>query len=188
VSRQQLDAATAAAEAAEARRAAAAEALGLLRAGTRPDQIRAAGAEVATARAALGAVEAQLGDLVLVAPGEGVVLGRYAEPGEVIAAGTPVLTLGHTGRPFVRVYLPARQLAAVRLGQRAAVALDGTPGRRFDGAVVAINPRAEFTPRVALSEEERADLLFGVKVAIDDTTGAVKPGMPATVSLLARSP
>jgi HlyD family secretion protein len=47
---------------------------------------------------------------------------------------------------------------------------------------VAINDKAEFTPRVALTEEERADLLFGVKVELADTTGVLKPGLPATVT------
>jgi HlyD family secretion protein len=50
--------------------------------------------------------------------------------------------------------------------------------------VVAVNDRAEYTPRIALTEKERADLLFGVKVMFDDTTGTLKPGLPATVEIL----
>jgi HlyD family secretion protein len=71
----------------------------------------------------------------------------------------------------------------VRLHARAEGVLDGLPDRPFTGEVVAINSKAEFTPRVALTEEERADLLFGVKVAFRDTTGALKPGLPITVRI-----
>ncbi|HEU4699182.1 MAG TPA: HlyD family efflux transporter periplasmic adaptor subunit [Gemmatimonadales bacterium] len=181
VSRQQLDAAAAAADAAAGRRAAAGETLRLLRAGPRPEQVRAAEAEVASARAALAGVEATRGDLVLTAPVAGTVLGRYAEPGEVLAAGVPVLALGETARPWVRVYLPARALDRVRPGQPVRVTLDGSAGPALAGRVEAVSPRAEFTPRVALTETERADLLFGVKVAIADTTGRAKAGLPATV-------
>jgi HlyD family secretion protein len=183
VSRQQLDQAAAAAQSAAARRDAAAESLRLLQQGTRPEQIRAAEAEVSNARAAVASVRATAGDLVLVAPVAGAVLGRWAEPGEVVGAGAPVLTLGETGRPYVRVYLPARALGSFRVGSPAVATLDGVPGSRFDGHVVAVNPQAEYTTRLALTREERADLLFGVKVALDDTTGTAKPGVPATVRI-----
>ena len=53
--------------------------------------------------------------------------------------------------------------------------------RTWKGTVTVINPRAEFTPRAALTEEERADLMFGLRVEVDDTTGAIKPGLPASV-------
>jgi HlyD family secretion protein len=73
----------------------------------------------------------------------------------------------------------------VRNGQAATARLDGFPDRPIPGRVVAIHPRAEFTPRVALTERERADLVFGVKVALEDTTGLVRPGLPATVRFAA---
>jgi HlyD family secretion protein len=62
--------------------------------------------------------------------------------------------------------------------------LDGFPDHPIPGRVAAIKPKAEFTPRVALTEEERADLLFGVKVELSDTTGLLRPGLPATVELV----
>ena len=61
--------------------------------------------------------------------------------------------------------------------------LDGLPGREFTGRVVAINTKAEFTPRVALTENERADMTFGVKIEFDDNTGTLKPGLPVTVTI-----
>jgi membrane fusion protein YbhG len=184
VSRQALDDATAAAQSATARRDAAREALQLLQEGTRPEQVQAARAEVASARAALAATQAVAQDLVLTAPVDGVVISRNAEPGELLAAGQSAMTLGQSAAPFVRVYIPTRQLPRVRQGQRAVARLDGFPDHPIPGEVVAINPQAEFTPRVALTEEERADLLFGVKVALSDTTGLLRPGLPATVTLM----
>jgi HlyD family secretion protein len=183
VSRQSLDAARADAETAVGRRDAAREALRLLQEGTRAERVQAARAQVASARATLAASQAVARDLVLTAPVDGIVLSRNAEPGEMLGAGQSVLTLGETAAPFVRVYVPTRQLPAVRQGQRAVARLDGYPDRPIPGQVVAISPEAEFTPRIALTEEERADLVFGVKVALSDTTGLLRPGLPATVEL-----
>lgn len=183
VSRQSLDDARAAADAAVGRRDAAREALRLLREGTRLERVQAARAEVASAKAALAATEAVAQDLVLTAPVDGVVISRNAEPSELLAAGQSAVTMGESAAPFVRVYIPTRVLPRVRTGQRAVARLDGYPGRPIPGRVVAINPQAEFTPRIALTEEERADLLFGVKIALEDTTGLLRPGLPATVEL-----
>jgi membrane fusion protein YbhG len=181
VSRQAFDAAKAEAAATAGRRDAARDQLQLLREGTRPERIQALRAEVATARAALEAARAVAHDLVLTAPVAGIVLSRNAEPGERLASGQSALTVGEVGAPYVRVYLPTRALPHVREGSRAVARLDGYPEHPIAGRVVAISPRAEFTPRIALTEEERADLLFGVKVALDDTTGLLRPGLPATV-------
>jgi HlyD family secretion protein len=183
VSTQQLDAAKTSAALTAARRDAVRDALRLLREGTRPDRVASARAEVQNARAALTAAQQTASDLVLLAPVGGTVLLRNAEPGEVLGAGAPALTIGELARPFVRIFVNQRALARVRLHARAEGVLDGLPDRRFTGEVIAIAGKAEFTPRVALTEEERADLLFGVKVAFRDTTGALKPGLPITVRI-----
>jgi len=181
VSRQTLDAAQAAAAAARGRRGAASESLRLLRQGTRPERLEAARAEVASARAALAALRAVAEDLVLTAQVDGTIVSRNADPGEVVPAGRSVLTLAQAGEPYVWVYVGTRELPRIRRGQRAAARLDGYPDRPIPGAVVAVSPEAEFTPRVALTERERADLMFGVKVALTDTTGLLHPGLPVTV-------
>jgi HlyD family secretion protein len=183
VSRQQYDAARAAATKAAAARDAAREALRLLRQRTQPERIAAARADVQNARAALEAAQRTANDLVLTTPVSGTVMLRNAEPGEVIGAGVPVMTIGELASPYVRIYVNQRALPAVRLGARAEGVLDGMPNQPFVGEVIAINSKAEFTPRVALTEEERADLLFGVKVAFRDTSGALKPGLPITVRI-----
>jgi HlyD family secretion protein len=145
--------------------------------------VEAARGQVAAARAALQSASATSGDLTLVAPEYGVVLGRWTDPGEVVAAGTPVVTIGQPRRPWVRVYVAERALPRLRVGQTVTARLDGVEDRGFPGRIVAIADRAEFTPRVALTEKERADLVFGVKVEFRDTTGMLKAGLPATVVL-----
>lgn len=183
VSTQEADAIRSAATVAEARRDRARDALRLIQEGSRPQRIAAARAEVENARAALEAAEQAASDLVLVAPVNGVVMLRTAEPGEVIAAGMTAMTIGELAAPYVRIFVNQKMIPAVKLGARAEGVLDGMPDAPFTGTVVAINPRAEFTPRVALTDEERADLLFGVKVAFRDSAGALKPGLPITVRI-----
>jgi len=180
---QQRDAAEAAARQAAARRDAARQSLLLLRQGSRPERITGARAEVAGAEANLSAVRESVRDLTLTAPVGGVVLSRNAEPGEIVTAGQSAVTLGDLRRPWVRVYVNALALAFIPVGSVARGVLDGMPARGFNGRVVAINPKAEFTPRVALTEDERADLMFGVKIEFEDSTGALKPGLPVTVTI-----
>jgi HlyD family secretion protein len=188
ISEQQAEAAATAARTAAARRDALRNTLRLLREGTRPERVQAGRAEVAAARGALAAAEATASDLVLVAPVNGTVMGRHVEPAEVIAAGTPALTVGDVRHPWVRVYVAGPRLPLVRVGAPADAVLDAHEDTPFAGRVAAIADRAEFTPRVALTEEERADLMFAVKVELDDTTGTLKAGLPVTVRIRATEP
>jgi HlyD family secretion protein len=183
VSQQALDAAKTLAFAAAGRRDAAREALQLVTAGARPERIAGAHAEVDAAKASLSAARSAATDLVLLAPIAGTVLARHVMQGEVVPAGTPTMTIGDLTHPWVRVFVAARALPGLRLGQSASAHVDGLPGQTFPGRIVSIDASAQFTPRVALSEEERADLLFGVKVALDDTTRTLKPGLPAQVRI-----
>jgi HlyD family secretion protein len=186
VSTQEVDAARTAATVAASRRDRAREALRLLRDGARPQQVVSARAQLDNARAALSAAQQTASDLVLVAPVAGVVMLRNAEPGEVLGAGVSAMTIGELAAPYARIYVNQRALPGVKLGSIADGVLDGRPETAFKGIVVAINNKAEFTPRVALTEEERADLLFGVKVAFRDSLGALKPGLPITVRIPVR--
>jgi HlyD family secretion protein len=182
ISQQQLEAAVTTSREANLRTEAARQTLLLLRQGSTREQIAGARAEVAGAEANLAALQASLDALTLVAPSAGVVLSRNVEPGETIAAGQSAITLGETHRPWVRVYVTALDLPAVKVGSAARAEVDGIPGRVFNGRVVAINTKAEFTPRVALTEDERADMTFGVKIEFD-SSGVLKPGLPVTVTI-----
>ncbi len=141
-------------------------------------QIQAARDAAAAARAQYQGARERARELVLTAPISGVVLLRNAEPGELVGAGVPVFTLGNPDSLWMRVYVPATQIGRVVLGAPAEVRVTGLRDRRFPGRVVEIATRAEFTPRAALTEEERANLVFRVKIALDPTSGVLKPGLP----------
>ena len=181
ISDQQFEHARTAAATAAARRDAARESVRLLREGTRPDLIRAARAEVEAARAALAGAEQTASDLTLTSRVNGVVTGRNAEPGEILSPGEAAVTIGSAGAPFARVYIDQRLLPLLGIGDSVTATLDAYPDRPFAGRIVALNDRAEFTPRVALTEDERADLLFGVKVELRDSAGMLKAGLPVAV-------
>ncbi|MEO8194791.1 MAG: efflux RND transporter periplasmic adaptor subunit [Gemmatimonadales bacterium] len=183
ISNQQLEAAATAAREAAARREASRQTLILLRQGSTPERIAGARAEVVGAQANLSAGRASVDALTLVAPVNGVVLSRNTEPGEILGPGQSAVTLGEAKRPWVRVYVSALDVPLVKVGSVARARVDGLPGRAFTGRVVAVNTKAEFTPRVALTEDERADMTFGVKIEFDDSSGALKPGLPVTVEI-----
>ncbi|HET8632726.1 MAG TPA: HlyD family efflux transporter periplasmic adaptor subunit [Gemmatimonadales bacterium] len=180
ISRRDYDAAAAAAQVAAERRDAARNALRLLQAGTRPAQIRAAEAELAQARADLAGTGSRLADLVLVSPVAGVVLTRAAEPGEVLSAGIPAAIVGDTSRRYVRAYVPQRLLDRLKPGAHVLVTPDGWKGSGVGARVTSIQPEAEFTPRVSLTPEERADQLFGARLALDSP---LPVGLWVTVSI-----
>lgn len=187
---QELDRLQAAAEASARRRDAARATLELAREGTRADLIRAARAEVQTAEAQVAAARADVGELAVLAAVSGVVLGRHADPGEVVAAGTPLVTVGVVARPWVRVYLPAHLVAELPPRAEAEIRLLEPGGGRDEerpalrGHLSAIRAKAEFTPRAALTEEERADLLFPARVELTDPPATARPGLPVNVRLL----
>ena len=181
ISRQQFDAARAAARVAANRRDAARAALDLLRAGARSDQVSAARARVASAVASLETARRQAAELVLVAPADGVVLDHFYERGELAPAFKPIVVVGDPKHPWARVFVGSRQLPAVQQGTAVTGELDGVKGRAFPGRVTVIDQTAQYSPRVALTEKERADMLFGVRVDFADTTGALKAGLPVTV-------
>ncbi|HKA59049.1 MAG TPA: efflux RND transporter periplasmic adaptor subunit [Gemmatimonadales bacterium] len=152
-------------------------------AAARLQSVRAAVRESQAARAAVQVTESIRDQLVLIAPSDGIVLTRFAERGEMIAAGVPVVSIGVVHAPWVRAYVGERFVARLKTGLTVSIHADGYSNASFAGHITEIAPRAEFTPRAALTERERADLVFGIKVAIDDTTGRLKAGMPVRVEI-----
>jgi len=150
-------------------------------AAARLHSVQAAATESDAAIAALAVTQSVTDELTLVAPADGIILVRYAEPGEVVVVGAPVVNLGLVHQPWIRAYVGERYIARVSLGQTVAVHVDGYPDTTFTGRISEIAPRAEFTPRAALTESERADLVFAIKIAIDDASGRLKSGMPVDV-------
>src|SRR4029077_9926000 len=116
---------------------------------------RAASSDWAAANAAVAAALATRDEVTIVAPAHGVILSRYANPGEALTTGTPIVSLGLVHRPWIRAYVGEHFIGRVKVGQAATVRVDAYPGRTFAGKVVEIGSQAEFTPRVALTERER---------------------------------
>ena len=152
-------------------------------AAARLQAVRAAVRESQAARAGVTAIEATRDQLTLIAPEDGIVLTRFAERGEAVTAGMPVLSIGLVSRPWIRAYVGERFLARVAVGQPVAVRTNAYGDSTFTGRVVEISPRAEFTPRAALTERERADLVFAIKVQVDDPRGRLKAGLPVDLEI-----
>lgn len=142
-----------------------------------------AASQAEAARARVAEIEAQLADTRILAPAEGTVMAKLAEPGETVVAGRPLATLVNLQDLFVRVYVPERDVGRIRLGNAARVFVDAFPGRPFTGAVSEVAQQAEFTPKDVHMKDEREKLVFGVKVRLDNPDGLLKPGMPADVKI-----
>ena len=183
VAQRDVDEARATASQARESREAAEQTLRLLRAGATREAIAAARSRLAEARAFLAQGHATTSELTLLAPADGVVLPHYRRVGEVVDDGDAVMTTADVARPWVRVFVNQRAVPALRVGASAEAVLDGDPTHPVVGRIVAINHKAEYTPRVALTTEERADLMFGIKVALVNSTGAAQAGLPATIRL-----
>ncbi|MDD8025761.1 MAG: efflux RND transporter periplasmic adaptor subunit [Acidobacteriota bacterium] len=168
---------------AKAQAAAAAEALKKVRTLARPEEIRAAQARLDQARAAADLLRKTIADCVLVSPVAGIVTQVPVEAGELVAAGAAVAVVSDLDRVHVMIYVTEAELARVKLGGRADVAIDGLPGRAFAGTIVYISPEAEFTPKNIQTREDRVKLVFGVKIEIDNPEGLLKPGLPADATL-----
>ncbi len=120
----------------------------------------------------------QLSKCHITAPISGVVLDKYAEEGEYAVPGTPLFKMADVGNMFLRAYVTTSQLADVRVGQQVKVLADygGGDRREYEGTVTWIADRAEFTPKTILTDDERADLVYAVKIAVRND-GYIKIGM-----------
>jgi HlyD family secretion protein len=147
-------------------------------------QIFGAQAEVARLRAQLTEVQANRTDLTVVAPFDGTVVTRTAEPGEVIQAGTAILTLLDMNRVYLRGFVPEGQIGKVKVGQAARLFLDSSPKQPVQAVVQRIDPQATFTPENTYFRDDRVKQVVGVKLLIKGAVGFAKPGMPADGEIL----
>ena len=146
--------------------------------------IAAAEADAERARAMLDEARANRQDLQVVAPFAGTVASRTAEPGEVVTAGTPIVTLVNLGEVYLRAFVPEGQIGRVRLGQPARVYLDSDPRKPVDAQVMRVDPQASFTPENTYFREDRVKQVVGVKLRLRGAVGFAKPGMPADGEIL----
>jgi HlyD family secretion protein len=120
----------------------------------------------------------QLRKCHIVTPTKGTVLEKYVERGEFVAVGKPLLKIADTQEMFLRAYVTSAQLQNIKIGQKVKVFADYGDGQKkeYDGTISWISSRSEFTPKTILTDDERADLVYAVKVAIKND-GFVKIGM-----------
>jgi HlyD family secretion protein len=146
--------------------------------------IASAAADEQHARAALLEAKANRNDLIVTAPFDGTVVTRTAEPGEVLTAGTPIVTLLDLHKVYLRGYVPEGQIGRVKVGQAARVYLDSNPNRPLDAYVQRIDPQATFTPENTYFRDDRVKQVVGVKLGLKSGFGYAKPGMPADGEIL----
>jgi HlyD family secretion protein len=136
-------------------------------------------AEEQQARAALAEAQTQLQETVIRAPFNGVVMSHSVEAGDLIEAAAPVMTIMQSNTLYLLVYVTEPDLSRIAIGRHVDVSVDGIPNRTFNGVVAHIDDQAQYTPSNVQTKDQRAELVFGVKVDLYDTSGALKPGLPA---------
>jgi membrane fusion protein YbhG len=146
--------------------------------------IAAVTADAERARAQLDEARANRSDLQVIAPFSGTVVTRTAEPGEVITAGTPIVTLLNLAEVYLRAYVPEGEIGRVRVGQQARVYLDSAPKKPIEAVVIRIDPKASFTPENTYFRDDRVKQVIGVKLQLRGEVGYGKPGMPADGEIL----
>lgn len=160
------------------------------------DQIQAAQAQQSAARhdvASSAAQIAQIADRIrrsrITNPRAGTVLTKYVEPGEFVQQGQPLYKLAIVDSMELRAYVTEPQLAQIKIGQPAEVTIDVGVKQRTTrtGKVTWISSEAEFTPTPVQTREERADLVYAIKIVVPNHDGLFKIGMPADVRFAART-
>jgi HlyD family secretion protein len=154
----------------------------LIVAGPRQEDIQQGRARVEQAKAAVQLAETQLGYATVVSPLTGVVLSKNIEPGEYVAPGTPVVTIGDLENVWLRAYIEEADIRQVKVGQRARVTTDPFRGKKqqeYEGRVSFIAEKAEFTPKNVETQEQRVKLVYRIKIDIKNRGMELKPGMPA---------
>jgi len=183
VSKQDLDAARATLDMAQARLAATRKALDLMVAGPRKEDVAQGEAQLRADEAQLALLRRQFADANLLAPLDAVVRSRIVEPGEIASPQKPAFTLAILDPKWVRTYITEKDLGRVREGTRASIGVDAFPQRHFPGWVGFISPVAEFTPKEVQTEELRTSLVYEIRVFVQDPDNDLRLGMPATVRL-----
>jgi len=130
------------------------------------------------AKTRLAEMEKYLADCIVNAPMNGVITLKGAEEGEVLPAGGFILELSRIDEVWLSIYIPEPKLSTVKLGCRAEVRIDGSK-EKFTGIITFISPEAEFSPKNVQTSDERAKLVYRVKVTLKNPNGIFKPGMPA---------
>jgi HlyD family secretion protein len=161
----------------EGRLAAQKQTVARLRSGSRPEEVEAARARVASLDARIAQVEQQIKDATVTSLVDGILTSRIAEPGEQLLPGSPLCVITKLADAWLTVYVTDLDLSHIKLGQEVTVTTDG--GQTRKGRLTYIASKAEFTPKNVQTRDERVKLVYRVKVGLDNADGFFKPGMPA---------
>jgi HlyD family secretion protein len=145
----------------------------------REQELTTRAAEIARSRASIALIDSQLADTIAMSPVDGVVLVKSADPGEVLSAGTTVVTIGDIEHPWLRGYIDETDLGKVKLGSKVKVTTDSYKGKTYDGRVSFIASEAEFTPKQIQTQQERVKLVYRIKIDLDNSRRELKSNMPA---------
>ena len=181
ISAQERDDAVASRDALLAQLQSARKGLQLQASGFRAEEVLGAEASLRAAEASVSAAMTDLADTEIIAPSDGTVLSRVREPGAMAAAGATVLVVSLNKPVWVRAYVPEPSLGKVRLGMPVSVRTDSRPDKPYNGTVGFISPVAEFTPKNVETEALRTDLVYRLRIVVDDPDEGIRQGMPVTV-------
>ncbi len=189
VSRQERDNTASQANVRRKETSSAKETYDLLKSGFRKEEIAQGEANLNQAESALEAakftleeIDTQLKEMTVRTPKDAIVEVCDLFPGDLLGANQPAVTLILPNRLWVRVYVPENYLGFVKENEKVELKVDSFPEETFYGFVEQINRKAEFTPRNIQSAEERVNLVFGVKVRLDNSSGRLRAGMSADVT------
>jgi len=149
-------------------------------------QVASAAAETQQAQAQLAEAQDNRNDLTIRAPFSGTVITRAAEPGEMMTAGTAIITLLDLTKVYLRGFVPEGQIGLVKVGQAAHIYLDSAPHTALDAYVSRIDPQATFTPENTYFQSDRVKQVVGLKLELKAGFGYAKPGMPADGDILVK--
>ena len=170
-------------QAAQERYRQAQAAADMMKHGYRKEDIAAGQAKFDEAKARVNQLDVQLKEAELFAPADGLVQTVSVRTGDLVGPGKIVVTMLESSQLWVKVYVPETDLASVRVGQSAQVEVDSFRGHSFTGHIQEIASQAEFLPRNVQTRDDRQHQVFGVKVRVDNSDGALKSGMSATVRM-----
>jgi HlyD family secretion protein len=168
---------------AQARLNSARQALRLMRAGFRKEDVDSARAQLAEREAAVQTLLRQLADADLKAPSAGVVVSRVREAGAIVNAGETTFVLSLTTPVWVRTYVSETELGRIRPGAEVELRTDTMELKPFKGRIGFVSPTAEFTPKSVETRELRTALVYRLRVVAEDPEGALRQGMPITINV-----
>jgi HlyD family secretion protein len=142
-----------------------------------------AAAGVNAARAALDLVRTQITNAIITSPLSGVVLARNFNEGETVFPGASIFTISDLTTAWLKIYVPEREVGHITLGDRAYVYVDTYPDSAYEGVVSWIASKAEFTPRNIQTKDDRAQLVFAIKITLRNDDEKLLPGMPADAKI-----